>query len=324
MSIVIEFFQNMREIIAGAYTQEIHDIGAAVKRHVLLIPLTHKAQDFTAEIDAREAAQYKLEEERGPGPRRIEAEEKAQTLQGFCDLVNRHKGPTTAISARASGDAVSLVATIDYHGASSGKGPDPRWKKHTVTYSFPYSVQFRSWLAARSWVDKKAFLDFCEGRALDLAAPEEVTPGPITTETFQKVLIIKGGFTHEQRKAAALEAVFGGPAELFKAARVMYATTNESLEEKIDDMGQVEISYKKKDTIENAAARKYYLVEVRVFEGDEDKQVVPVRLDLEVDSGRLQLRFALLGIDRIIENAFAEACKEVEESTGLAPIRAVF
>jgi hypothetical protein len=290
----------------------------------LLVPDGVKWVDLTDQIIAREAAAYKLAEERGNGPRLISGEEKAQTLAGFCDLVNRHKGSTTAISARNSGHP-ALVATIDYHGQSDGeKGPDPRWKKHAVTYAFPYSKQFQAWQAASNWMDKKSFLEFCQARMLDLAAPDEVAPGPVTQEILDKVLIARGGWDREQRKAASLDAVFGTAFELFDGAKKMKATTEESLEENIDDNGLISVNYKFKDSIQNAAAKRYYLLDVRVFEGDEGKLCVPVRLDLGVDNGKLRLRFELLGLDLIVENAFVKACEKVAESTGLAPIRAVF
>lgn len=290
----------------------------------LLVPDGVKFIDLTDQIIAREAAAYKLAEERGKGPRLIAGEEKAQTLAGFCDLVNRHKGSTTAISARNNGHP-ALVAWVDYHGASDGtQGPDPRWKKHAVTYAFPYSKQFTAWQAASNWMDKKSFLEFCQARMLDLAAPDEVQAGPVTQEILDKVLIARGGWDREQRKAASLDAVFGTAFELFDGAKKMKATTEESLEENVDDNGLISVNYKFKDTIVNANAKRYYLLDVRVFEGDAAKLCVPVRLDLGVDNGKLRLRFELLGLDLIVENAFAAACEEVTKSTKLAPIRAVF
>ena len=38
----------------------------------------------------------------------------------------------------------------------------------------------------------------------------------------------------------------------------------------------------------------------------------------------VMLRFALLGCDRLVEKAFADALEVVAKSTGIAPIRAVF
>jgi hypothetical protein len=297
---------------------------SASGRAGLFVPDGVKFVDLTDQIVQREAAAYALEEQRGKGPRQIATEEKAQTLAGFCDLVNRHGGETTAISARNNGHP-AFVAWIDYHGASDGvAGPVPRWKKHSVTYAFPFSKQFIAWQQASNWMDKKSFLDFCQARMLDLAAPDEVEAGPVTSEILDKVLCARGGWEREQRKKATLDAVFGTAFELFDGAKKMKAVTEDSLEEQYDDSGEVCVTFKHKDSIQNAAAKRYYLLDVRVFEGDEKKLVVPVRLDLGVDNGKLRLRFELLGLDLIVESAFATACETVETVTDIQPIRAVF
>lgn len=325
---MIEFLLNLKktviETIVKANTVQNASCDSVSGRAGLLVPDGVKFVDLTDAIVQREAAAYRLAEERGKGPRLLQCEEKAQTLGGFCDLVNRHKGDTTAISARNNGHP-ALVAWIDYHGESDGEsGPDPRWKKHAVTYAFPYSKQFLAWQTASEWMDKKSFLEFCQARMLDLAAPDEVQPGPVTQEILDKVLIARGGWDREQRKAATLEAVFGTAFELFNGAKLMKATTEESLEENVDDNGLISVNYKFKDAIVNANMKKFFLLDVRVFEGDASKLCVPVRLELGVDNGKLRLKFELLGLDLIVENAFAAACEEVEKKTELAPIRAVF
>lgn len=330
MSFVVEMFGGMKGAIAAlvelavkAEAPSTLAVNSSSGRAGVLVPKTHEWRDLTGEIDAREKYLYDLEEQRGNGPRRIEGREVAETLVGFCDLVNRHKGRTTAISARG-GERPFLVATIDYHGASQdGSGPDPRWKKHVVSYGFPFTPQFRAWTEASKWMSKRAFLDFCDQRALELAPPDDVAAGPVTDAIFQKVLIAKG-WTKEQKLDASLEAVFGGAAELLAAARACKVVSEEKLEENIDELGMVAVSYQKKDAVEKWEARRYYLVQVRVFDGDAEERIVPARLDLRVEEGRLALRFVLLGLDLIIESAFQEALATVEKETTLKPIRAVF
>ncbi len=287
-----------------------------------------KFEDLTDKLITREQAAYDLAEKRGNGPRRIECKHVAQTLDGFIDYVNRHKSATTAISAQG-GLTPKLVATIDFHGASDGqKGPDPRWGKHTVEYAFPFSNTFKQWMNASQCQDKKRFLDWVETHAVELAHPAEITDaGQLTSDIFNKVLIVRG-WDKEKRSASfqndGLSAVFGSAAELFQGAKLMNGATSESLEETVDDMGQVAISYKRSDRVENAAAKRYYLADIKVFDGDEDTRCVPVRLDLAVDGGKLGLSMHLIGVEQIVEASFLEACKKVAEATDIAPIRAVF
>jgi hypothetical protein len=297
-------------------------------RRGLILRGDQKFEDLTDKESAREQFLYDLEEKRGVGPRRIAVKHVAQTLDGFTDYVNRHKGATTAISAQG-GLAPKLVATIDFHGESDGEsGPDPRWCLHTVEYAFPFALAFQQWQAAATPVDKKRFLDWVETHAVELAHPSEITEtGTLTADIFHKVLIVRG-WDKAKRQAAfdndGLSAVFGGANQLFAGAKLMNGTTVEKLEEVIDDMGLVSVTYSRSDKVENASAPRYYLADVKVFDGDADKQCVPVRLDLSVDSGRLALSLHLIGVEQIVEASFVEACEAVKEATGIDPIRAVF
>jgi hypothetical protein len=293
-------------------------------RKGIVLPMDRKFEDLTDKAAAREQQLYDLEEKRGAGPRRIECAHVAQTLEGFIDYVNRHKGATTAISAQG-GLSPKLVATIDFHGASDGtSGPAPRWGKHTVSYSFPFSVVFRQWMNAAQWQDKKRFLDWVETHAVELAHPDEIVEaGKLTSDIFHKVLIVRG-WDKEKRMGTQLRSVFGSASELFDGAKLMNGSTSESLEETVDDMGQVAISYKRSDRVENATAKRYYLADIKVFEGDDDSRVVPVRLDLAVDGGKLGLSLHLIGVEQIVEASFLEACETVAMRSGIRPIRAVF
>jgi hypothetical protein len=49
-----------------------------------------------------------------------------------------------------------------------------------------------------------------------------------------------------------------------------------------------------------------------------------MRLDTRVSGKELHIRVELLGVDKIVEDAFEEACAKVNVATSIAPIRAVF
>ena len=331
MSAFQEMFGSAKAAVAAllalavkAESSEVYEVEQGQGRTGIVLPVDRKWQDLTDELAKREQYLYDLEEKRGPGPRLIESKETAQTLAGFCDLVNRHKSSSTAISARG-GSLPSMVATIDYHGESDGEsGPAPRWKKHVVRYSFPITEQFQAWRGADKWMGKREFLDFCDQRALELFPPDEADAGPVTNEIKSKLLLAKGGYTRKTAEDAPLDKAFGGASQLLMAARAVRTSTEEKLEEKIDDLGLVSFSYQKKEALESWTAERYYLVSVRVFDGDEKAMIVPVRIDIKIENAHVLFRFVLLGLDLIVENAFATACKKVAESTEIVPIRAVF
>lgn len=311
-------------LVVRAETSEVVEFEQSNGRVGVILPVDRKFEDLTEGMRQREQYLYDLEEARGDGPRRIAVKHVAETLDGFVDYVNRHKSSTTAISARG-GLNPKLVATIDFHGKSDGEtGPDPRWGKHTVEYAFPFSNVFSQWKAASAWQDKKRFLDWVETHAVELAHPDEITEaGRITSDIFHKVLIVRG-WEKEKRANAPLSAVFGSASELFSGAKLMNGSTAEKLEEVVDDMGQVAIAYTRSDRVEGVSAKRYYLADIKVFDGDEETQCVPVRLDLAVDGGKLGLSLHLIGVEQIVEASFLEACGKVKEATKIAPIRAVF
>lgn len=332
MSFVVEMFGGvkgavvaLRELIIKAESPSTVQVDSAHGRAGVLVPQGFEFYDMTDDIDARERTKYALEEQRGNGPRRVEAKHVAETLDGFIDYVNRHKSSTTAISAQLRDGKPRLVATVDFHGQSDGiGGPDPRWGKHTVEYAFPFALVFKQWQAAANWQDKKRFLDWAETHAVELAHPDEITEaGRITSDIFHKVLIVRG-WDKEKRMASPLGAVFGSASELFHGAKLMNGSTSEGLEETVDDMGQVSIVYKRSDKVENAAVKRYYLADIKVFDGDEEARCVPARLDLSVDGGKLGLSLHLIGVEQIVEASFLDACAKVKEATSIAPIRAVF
>lgn len=326
---------NVETVVSGLRTLAIWALKMAIKaetsealdldgRQGLVLPIDRKFEDLTDKIAQREQFLYDLEEKRGLGPRRIEAVEEAQTLTGFCELVNRHKGATTIIDAELDERGnPRFVAKIDYHGASDGiSGPLPRWVKHKVVYCFPFSRQFKAWVDAAQWMDKKTFLEWTDKHYIDVADPSEITQmGSITEHYFKKVMAAKKGWSGEQRKAATLGAVFGKANELIDGARKMNGTTQESVEETIDEDGNVQVTYKKSEQVHNATMNRHYLIDLRVFEGDETLRVIPARLFTAVERGQLTLRMQLEGIPQIVEAAFEDAQKRVQEATGLRPIR---
>jgi len=315
---------SLAALVVKAETSEVVEVEQTHGRVGVILPNDRKFEDLTDALAKREQFLYELEEKRGSGPRQITDIVVAQTLDGFCAMVNRHKGWTTKIDAEFDGvGGPRLVGKIDYHGASDGVGgPLPRWNKHRIEYGFPFTRQFEAWKAAGKYVEKREFLDWAETTYIDIADPTDSREvGPLTKYYFDKVMASKKGWTEADRKAATMSAVFGNAAELLEGARNMAAASQESLEEKIDENGNVAVTYKKSDALINAVARRYFLVDLKVFQGDTATRCIPARLDTHVENGRLSLRIVLLGLEDLIEAAFDEARKTVHETTNIEPMR---
>lgn len=284
----------------------------------ILVPRTHEWRNLTAEIEQRRDVL-------APGPRRIVAREHAETLDGFIRLSRRHAGQTSAVEAllRDDRDANKLAprmrTVVDYHGASAGDGPDPRWGKHEVCYAFPLSAKCAMWMqAGTQFMSKRDFLRFVQDNVSSMQSPDEVEadPGSITRTEFEAVLLARG-MGKAERESKELTALFGTPGQLVEGARAMGAISSEEFDEVESGLGEVEVRYRKSDKSTNSEkVREFYLVSVSVFDG-EPPQTLPARLRITVSQGVLGLRLEVMGLQLVIERAFAAACERVERETGL-------
>ena len=276
--------------------------------HVVALPKAFTHLDLTAGIDKRT-------EERAPGPRRIKGTERAETLDGFIELVKRHSTNASAIFAQG-GESPSFIAVIDYHGASTDTaGAVPAWREQRVTYGFPFSESFKAW-ARIGWTMKKDFLQFVRDNALDIVDPSEVEAGSgsVTRTVFEAVLRAQGRGKVEREKAP-LEVLFGSPAALLDGATRLAAITSKQFEETDHGLGGIEVKYQKEDKVTNAEkVREFYLVELEVFPGA-TKTIIPARLKTKVQDGALLLTLELLGVKEMIEAAFQDAIRKVEGYT---------
>lgn len=328
MEIFQELFDYAKNTLSAAFTEKVITIDGREKIHGVLVPRTHNWTDLTSAVDEREKKLYDLNEARGLGPYQIKDRQSAETLQGFCDLVNRHKGRTTAIFGTAA-QSPALVAVIDYHGESDGQnGPLSRWKNHLVSYQFPLSRALRNWRAMSDWMDKRDFLASAERRLLDLYDPADAPSmahlaahSPVVFNVFQRLVRSKA-MPRDARDALKLDGVFGSPADLLQGARAMGACTTEKLTEEAGEFGEITVRYEKQATIQNASISRFYLLDIPVFEGDERTSLLPVRLDVFIDESKLRFKFELLGLEQVVDAAFVQACAEVHLRTGLSPYRA--
>jgi hypothetical protein len=281
----------------------------------LLVPKTHDYKDLTKEVDDRL-------ERLAPGPRRLIANETAETFEGYLGLTIRHAGKSTVVEALLRPSPV-MTTYVDYHVASSGDGPEARRLQHSVTYPWPYSERLQAWLAAgSSWQTKREFMAFVQDRVVDLVSPFETQAekGSVTRRQFEAVLLTRGK-DKEERESAALEVLFGTPEQLFSGVVATKAISSIEQEDIESGFGDVVFSYKKIDkTDAKDRMREYYLVEIEVFEG-EKPCVLPARFRARSVDGDLQMRLEVVGLRDVIKDSFEAAAKVVAEKTGLQVYR---
>jgi hypothetical protein len=254
-------------------------------------------------------------DERRDGPRRINATEHAHTLDAFCELVNRHKGDGTAVWADS--DAPSMTAIIDYPKESDGEsGPTPAWSGHRVTYRFPFAASFARWRQAKVLAQRE-FLAFVQERARELVDPDDIDMpehGTLVRDVMLDVLRASGK-PRAEREEVHPRAFYGSAAHLVDAAKRMSSKTGQEVKELDRGLGGITVHFiDEKHVVGAENAREYYLVEVEVFKGS-GRVTMPARLRAEATERGLFLGIELVGVDRVIEQAFANALKSVHEKT---------
>lgn len=252
-------------------------------------------------------------------PRRLKGQATTETLQGFIDLVVRHKVPDTAIFAR-SGDAPTLLAVIDYHkrNGESGAGSSPTFCEHKVLYAFPKTPELLAWQKAGGWQGQQAFAQFLDTRRFDLIDPldVEVKEGTMVHDIMMKAT------ARDKRETVRPEQVYAGPAEIMQLVESLYSTQRTKwAETKTDRYGGIKVSIEKEGKIDgDEKIPSLFLVEIAPFVGS-SKLVLPARLRATVSDGRLHLAAELMGIERVLERGFLDALETVARDTQVQVVR---
>lgn len=324
----------MKEILneSANCTEDSSNVGAAIKAvldlhgshienveslKICTVPAGVRLHDLTPALDAR-----------APGPRRIKAIEQAHTLQAFAQLVNRHKAGNTAVWADGTvksghgqaGQAGPIItAVIDYHHQSEGtSGPIPAWCEHKVSYRFPFTASFARWQNAKQ-LSQRDFLKFVQERARELVDPIDLElpdKGTLVRDTMLDVMRAAGR-TRADREAKSLADFYGDAAHLVDVARRISSKHTCEVKEVDRGLGGVTVTFEDDKRVQGVeSAREYYLLEVEVFPGS-SKATMAARLRAEATDGGLLLGLELVGVDRVIEAAFGDACEFVHKETGV-------
>lgn len=253
-------------------------------------------------------------------PEIIEDKAKAETLQSFCDMVNYHK--TTATAVFAAKDGPSMEAIVDYHGRSDiGAGSEPAWCQHRVAYLFPKSPEFKKWEAAAQWRSQNAFVQFLDGARFDLVDPLDIEALP---EKSLLCDVLKRACSREERGdlLKALRDKFASPSDLMQLVESLSGHNKTRFAEvRTDRFGGMRATIEKEGRVEgDEKIPSLFLVSVAAFVGG-DPFVLPARIRARVEAGGLQLSAELVGLDRVLGDAFEASIKEVEANTSIKVFR---
>ncbi|MHB2265015.1 DUF2303 family protein [Aliihoeflea sp. PC F10.4] len=93
---------------------------------------------------------------------------RADTLDSFVDLIDRHKDENSVIFGKTTWPKPALTAVLNY----DREGVDARRRDHRVAYEFPLTEEFKAWVNNSGVaMGQDVFAAFLEEHAAELAAP---------------------------------------------------------------------------------------------------------------------------------------------------------
>lgn len=273
-----------------------------VRRHAE--PRIMQAQDGTSFLvlpDSLTAESLKrFEDERRSHPERRRGTATLTTLQSFADHVSRFADEHSAVFANDDRSSPELLAVLDYH--QRGAEGLPQFGEHRSLYRFPLSDEWKAWNAlANQQLDQATLANHLEDHLDDVLSPDSV--GDTVREFAERHGIALAGPVRLQELARGL------------SVRVDRKVTN--LQN--PSTGEARIHFEETHAGEDGGELKVpggFALGIPVFRGG-DLYQVPVRLRYRVSKGAILWSIALHRTDRVFDHAFEQACRLVEEATGL-------
>lgn len=95
---------------------------------------------------------------------------RAETLDSFVGLINRHKDAQSALFGKCSWPEPKLTAVLNYNAT----GAEVRPADHRIVYAFPLTEEFKAWVGMNAQpMDQEVFAAFLEEHAAELASPHD-------------------------------------------------------------------------------------------------------------------------------------------------------
>lgn len=231
-------------------------------------------------------------------PARKFGQAEAQTLESFCELVNRHKTADSAIFADANWEAPSLTAVIDYHQAKNGGLA--AFGKHRVHYAFPLSDEWQAWTKLDGKkMSQEDFAYFLEDRVAELSAP-----------TDEERIRLEADFATTIATPAQLVDLSRG-LQVNVASKVKAATTLAS--------GEGQIVWEESHQDAHGKPLKVpgiFILSISPFFMGE-KMRIPVRLRYRAAAGSILWLYQIYRPDQYVTEHVRHALFDVKDKTGL-------
>ncbi len=212
-----------------------------------------------------------------PGPTRKTGAPVFTRAASFCEYVNEQKEPETRLYI--TGPTV-LVAVINHHGPD-----DAGWGDHRATFHLTRTREWTVWTNLNGKaMDQRSFAQFIDDNSEDVSSPTGTNLLELirTIKTSQR-LELSGEVNEENQQTGSVFKVFG--------------QTKAGAKEEVELPSE-------------------FTIDLCPYEGS-DSLIVRARLRLEINNGRMTLRYELVKIDKIEREALESIVKGVEAETEL-------
>lgn len=239
-------------------------------------------------------------------------------LDSFIAWTTRHQDADSMVFAEDDMTAPKLVSVIDHDLAGFEKAEErARFGRHRGSYAFPLSREWKTWLKASTTpMGAAEFAAFFEERIGDVMPPPYEIDGQ-GTETFTAQ-------DPEIRKLAlTLGKKFATVPEIVRLTRGIEINVDARATTKIDrDTGEhtVEFAEINGEGTDRLKPPNAFLIAIPVL-ANSMPTLIAVHLRYRANGGKVTWQVAMHQPERVFEHVFAGALDEVEEKTGLKPLR---
>lgn len=288
----------------------LHVIGGTVDSGgVLLVPDGYKAEPIKKHLD-----EFRLRPAQRSGTTVL------HDLASFIAWIERHKDAGSVVFADDSDmTKASLTAIIDHDEAGSDEAEKKaRFARHRALYAFPFSREWLEWSAAstRQGLGAAEFAAFFERRIGDVQPPPYSIDGS-GAEVFESQ-------DPEIRKlVTTLGKRFATVSDLVKLTRGIEINVDAKAVQRIDrDTGEhtIEFAEANGEGVDRVKPPNAFLIAIPVLHNGA-AILIAVHLRYRASGGKVIWFLELHHPDRVFEEVFTQSLVQVQDKTGLEPLR---
>jgi len=225
-------------------------------------------------------------------------------LDSFIEHAERFADAGSALFAdRDPSRTPTLTSVIDYHWAGHEADTDPRFGEHRGVYAFPFSDEWKAWIAADGKpLDQAAFAAFLEDHLIDVVCDPS------------------NAGERAKQFASALNVTFAPAWRLIELSRGLSIRVGSTVRNAQNlQTGEVQVNFVTEHQDETGAPLKVpsaFIIAIPVFRSGALYEI-PARLRYRLKDGKISWFYELHGADKVFDHAFREACAKAQAETRL-------